>query len=109
MSVTSLKTYSSLMKDLKKSLAELKESQWLAFCDIINFAYEHVPFYKDLYKQSNFSPEALKDPSDLTLVPPTRKEMFRQENLARRLTQGLTLEKLLQKRTSGTSGSPLTV
>ena len=97
------------MGNLKKPLDELKDRQWRAFCDLVKFAYEHVPFYRDLYNQAKFSPEALKNPSDLTLVPLTRKAMFQEAGPQKFIARGYQLEHLVNKRTSGSSGFPLII
>ncbi len=69
----------------------------------------NVPFYHDLYDRAGFSPNDLKTPDDLVSVPITRKSMFQQEDLRRFIAAEFAPEELVQKRTSGTSGSPLNV
>lgn len=109
MYIIGLKTYFRLMGNLKRPLDALKDRQWRVFCDLVKFAYEHVPFYRDLYNQAKFLPEALKNPSDLTIVPLTRKAMFQQADPQQFLARGNQLEKLVSKRTSGSSGFPLMI
>lgn len=109
MYINALRTYFRLMNNLKRPLSELKDRQWRAFCDLVAFAYEHVPLYRDLYDQAHFSPASLKDPSDITLVPPTRKEMFQQVEPDQCIAREYQLAQLVKKRTSGSSGFPLII
>lgn len=109
MYLNALNTYVRLKGNLKKPLQALKAEQWRAFRDLVRFAYERVPFYKDLYSQAGFSPDSLNDPSDLTAVPATRKEMFQQASLDHILAEEYHTDSLVRKRTSGSSGSPLDV
>ena len=109
MYLTGIKTYLHLRRNLKKSLDQLKTEQWQAFCDLVRYAYLNVPFYRNLYDRAGFSPEDLKTPDDLLSVPATRKGMFQQENLDRLLAHGYSSDPLVSKRTSGSSGFPLTV
>lgn len=109
MYLTGIRTHLLLRRNLKKSLDQLKAEQWQAFRDLVKYAYLNVPFYRDLYDRSGFSPNDLKTPNDLHSVPVTRKSMFQQTELRRLLEKGLATEKLVSKRTSGSSGSPLNV
>ena len=109
MYMTGIRTYFQLRRNLYKSLDQLTAEQWQKFCSLVRHAYHNVPFYQDLYNSAGFSPNDLRTPDDVVSVPITQKSMFQQENLNRLLAQGFAPEKLLRKRTSGTSGSPLTV
>ena len=109
MYITALKTYFCLTGNLKKPLKELKVKQWRDFCELVKYAYENVPLYRDLYNKAKFSPDELKDPSDLILIPPTGKEMFQQSTPMQFIARGNQVEKLVSKRTSGSSGFPLIV
>lgn len=109
MYLTGISTYLRLRRNLNKSLEQLKTEQWKAFCDTVRYAYLNVAFYKDLYDRVGFSPDDLKTPDDVQYVPITRKSMFQQEELRRLIAAEYSVENLVQKRTSGTSGSPLNV
>lgn len=87
----------------------MKAEQWRAFQDLVRFAYERVPLYRDLYAQAGFSPDSLHGPSDVMVVPRTKKKMFQQASLNHILAEGYQAESLVRKRTSGSSGSPLDV
>ena len=98
-----------LASNIKKSLDQLRSEQWLAFCAMVRHAYLNVPFYRELYDRAGFSPDDLKAPGDCRFVPVTEKGMFQQENLEWFLAKGFEPDKLVRKRTSGSSGSPLIV
>lgn len=101
-----IKTYFELMRNLKKSLAQLKSEQWQSFCNIVRYAYKNVPFYRELYKKAGISPNDLKTPEDLRYIPITNKRMFQGQPLESLLAGGEDAKKLVSKRTSGSSGFP---
>lgn len=109
MYLTAIHTYFRLRHNLKKSLDQLKREQWQAFCEMVKYAYSNVPFYRNLYRQTQFSPDDLKTPHDVYSIPTTQKQMFKDSDLNQLLDQGLSPDKLANKRTSGSTGFPLTV
>lgn len=109
MYLTGISTYFRLRGNLKKSLDHLRAEQWQAFCNIVQYAYDNVPFYHDLYNRAGFSPDELKTPDDIRSVPVTRKSMFQADDPKQLLAREFAPEQLVRKRTSGTSGSPLNV
>ena len=109
MYLTGIKTYFRLQRNLGRSLGELKAEQWKNFCELVNFAYTNVPFYRNLYDQAGFAPSDLKSPDDLGRVPKTRKALYQQADPESFIARGYDIEKLLRRRTSGSSGSPLNV
>jgi len=109
MYLTGIKTYFRLQRNLRRSLGELKAEQWKNFCELVNFAYTNVPFYRNLYDQADFKPSDLKSPDDLGRVPKTRKALYQQADPESLISRGYSIDKLLRRRTSGSSGSPLNV
>jgi phenylacetate-CoA ligase len=109
MYLTGLLTYRRLMRNLKRPPADLKKEQWDAFRDLVRFAYENVPFYRWHYDRAGFHPRDLKSPEDIHRVPPTRKALFQQTDPQECIATGYRLDRLVRKRTSGSTGSPLNV
>lgn len=109
MYLTSISTYLRLRGNLRKSLDQLRVEQWQAFCDIVQYAYDNVPFYKRLYDHAGFLPNDLKTPDDVRSMPVTEKSMFQKADLNKLLAREFTPEQLVRKRTSGSSGFPLLV
>jgi phenylacetate-CoA ligase len=101
-----LKYYLLLRSNLRQPLDVLQRRSWSNFCELVRYAYYHVPFYRRLYDAAGFSPEQLHNPGDLSKVPSTRKALFQQAELKDCLAAGHVLEKLVKRRTSGSSGHP---
>jgi phenylacetate-CoA ligase len=97
------------MRNLNRLLPELKEMQWTSFQNIVKFAYDHVPFYRNLYDRENFHPDQLKHPDNIQKIPKIRKSMFQEAAPATLIADNYDISKLVRKRTSGSSGSPLNV
>jgi len=106
---TGLKTFYQLRRNLRMPLQVLKARQFQALRQLVEFAYRCVPFYTKLYDETGFSPMQLKEPDDVALIPTTRKALFQQAPLEDAIASEHDVEKLVRKRTSGSSGSPLIV
>ncbi len=77
--------------------------------DLVKFAWEKVPFYRRHYETAGFSPEQLRIPTDLEKIPTTHKALFQQADLKNLIARDFDTSRLVKKRTSGSSGSPLNV
>lgn len=106
---TGLKTYFKLRRNLRQPLSQLQAAQWKAFRDLIEFAHKQVPFYRNLFDRERFSPSDLVTPADIVRVPITNKKMFQKAESSWYIADGMDAQKLVRKRTSGSSGSPLDV
>ncbi len=109
MYLTGIKTYLNLKNNLTRPLDELKAEQWRTFKNMVSYAYQRVPFYRKLYDEAGFSPDQLRELSDLRLVPRTNKALFQEADPEELIAVDFKLSKLHRKRTSGSSGSPLNV
>ena len=77
--------------------------------ELVEYAYRHAPFYRRLFDAAEFSPDSLKTPQDVQQIPMTRKALFQQAQLEEIISDQYQIDKLVRKRTSGSSGSPLNV
>ncbi len=66
--------YKTMMKVEALSLDELKEYQSLKLKDIINYAYENVPFYRERFHSLGLNPEDIQRGDNPIFIPPTTKE-----------------------------------
>lgn len=73
---------------------------------IVNYAYEHVPFYKEKYDNCNFHPKELKQFSDLKKIPPISKEELRDYM---RVNPFENSKQLFVEATSGSTGVSFTL
>lgn len=102
-----------------KYTKELLASQWLSeeelrklqkkkLNELISHAYEHVPYYNEIFKVEDLTPEDIADGSDLRKVPVLTKDTIKNsfDKLIMKDSHGKRLAKF---HTSGTTGSPMTV
>ena len=59
------------------SAQQIEEWQLRHLRDIINFAYTHTDGYKELFDQAGISPRDIRTLSDISYLPFTTKELFR--------------------------------
>jgi len=97
----------------------LDESQWFSEQDLqdyqtrqlrrlISYAYEHVPYYRQLMNRHGVSPSDINSLDDLSKIPVLTKEIIRSEFDAL-LSDEFDLASVKRGNTSGTTGSPLEV
>lgn len=90
--------YSKLSDDEKKPYHFQKLK------DILNFAYENIPFYKYHYDANGYSPSSFRTLEDFSDVPIVNKADFKKFDLAKRSQAS---ESPFKVNTGGTSGEPL--
>ena len=82
--------------------------QWRMFQDVLRHAFDTVPFYQELTRRQNLTPDDFQDFSDLTKLPIVEKEMIRQDPLQFCSTP-LVAKGAFVLHTSGTTGTALTI
>lgn len=100
-------------------LAELDKLQWMSreeilqrqqvhLQEMLTYAYDYVPYYRDLFDQVGFKPERLtEEPESFQAIPLLTKRLI-QENKDRLVTTDPRfVDKLSWKKTGGTTGEPL--
>jgi phenylacetate-CoA ligase len=103
------------------SIARLRllfeRSQWFSpegFADLqtfllrrtIDYAFRHVPYYRDLFAQYRLKAEDIRSVSDLRLLPTLSKETLRRQ-YHRLKAETANKNKAHEYRTSGTTGEPV--
>jgi len=100
-----------------RSLKELEESQWWPqerierlqakrLQHLVRYAYERVPYYRRLMDAGSVSPDSIRTPADLPLIPVLSKADVR-EHSNDLLAEGFPRCELLHGRTSGSTGAPM--
>jgi phenylacetate-CoA ligase len=74
------------------------------FYNIVNYAYQKVPFYRDFYNKKKFCLESLKSYDDIKRVPVINKDILKQYELDSR---SVNIKNRYLVNTGGSSGSPL--
>ena len=88
--------------------SKLAEYQAKRLQRIIRYAYEKVPFYNEMMKNSGIKPEEIKTSDDLNKLPIIRKKDIR-ENRGEIVSRDFDIKKLKMKSTSGSTGEPLSI
>ena len=89
-----------------RSLAELQALQIGALRRLLRHAEAHVPYYAALLRDAGVEPSALRSVDDLQKIPILGREQAQGSEQSRRSTSPPYAD--IIKRTSGTSGKPLT-
>lgn len=78
------------------------------FRKILDLAYNFVPYYREKFEEIGLLPENVKSIQDLSLLPILEKNNVRQNPFAL-IDRRVKKEKLLALKTTGTTGTPLTI
>lgn len=90
----------------KMSDSEIKDFQYGQLKDIINFAWQNVPYYKKFWKKHNFSPEIFNSLEDIFKIPIIdRNDII--ENLDQFIPIKYNKKRLSLATTGGTTGMPM--
>jgi phenylacetate-CoA ligase len=74
---------------------------------LVRHAYEHVPYYRELFDQANIAPSEIQGRLDLAWVPITEKAQLRASFPMRAVADNLPTRQRQQGITSGSTGFPL--
>ena len=102
------KLFKKFLKELEEidrySLEELKEYQNQRLKRTINIAFEHVPFYRNIFKERKLTPQDIRTIEDLQKLPVIDKQTVREnfEDFKNKNFKGFVFKGY----TTGTTGSP---
>lgn len=85
----------------------LREIQWKRFKEMLEFAYNRIPFYRDSFRQASIRPESIKKREDLIRIPILSKDDIRQNFPDRLLDSERKYNPAMIRRTSGSTGESL--
>jgi phenylacetate-coenzyme A ligase PaaK-like adenylate-forming protein len=88
----------------RSSVEQLEALRTEKLCDLIRYAYDHVPYIQGRMLQANVKPNDIRRPSDLPLLPVMRKADARAN---RELMRSDIAGKLASFTTGGSTGDPL--
>ena len=94
-----------LKKSEKWSLDELEKYQFKKLKEILQFAYQYSPYYKEVFNQNNVHPDDLKTLKDIVKFPVLSKEDLIQKNNI--IHTNYKFKKQFKATTSGSSGNSL--
>lgn len=109
-SVRFTKTFSREWNELERISAltddEIEKEQEMKLQKIINYAYEHVPYYKKLFDKNGIEPGDIMTRKDLEKIPLLSKNML-MEHREELLSDEYRKEQLIHVTSSGTTGVPV--
>ena len=76
---------------------------------LVSHCYQSVPFYRRLFDRAGLHPQDIQSLDDLRKIPITSRGDIQFEEPSRLCAEGINVESLLLRRTSGSSGAPLTI
>lgn len=101
--------YKKLMVTQWLSREELKEIQLVKLKKLLYIASNNVPFYKNMFNKCGLSVNPIKEIEEIKKIPPLTKNMLRNNTQNDFLSSKKNQKKQFMRRTSGTSGTPVTI
>jgi phenylacetate-CoA ligase len=86
---------------------KLEELSWQKVQLLLTFAFEHVPYYRDMFRQIGAQPQDIRTPEDFRRLPLLTKEII-QEHKNRLIADCVDHRELLENHTGGSTGQMLT-
>jgi len=97
-----------LRRNVWRSPAELEAIQVRKLRALVQHAYANVPYYRRLFDEAGVRPERIRGIKDLSQIPITSKADLRAAK-SEMITEGVDLARCRVMRTSGSTGTPLTL
>ena len=88
------------------AMRQLRERKLLR---IVRHAYETVPFYRQHYQQAKVTPDLIRSLDDLSRLPIVTRRDMQAAGLDATTSTAFSGEDLIVKRTTGSTGRPLTI
>lgn len=92
-------------REMNMSRDELEQIQFSLFKKLIEYAYNHVEYYRTTWNKCGVKPENINEYSDLVLLPTISKRIVI-ENKERFLSDEVNVEDLIETSTGGSTGIP---
>lgn len=100
-------TYKKLVKNQWKPYAELRREQDKQLGHLIDFSYENVPYYRNLFKRLGLSPGDIRTVENLEKLPILTKDIIK-EHWEEFKPVNLSSMKYYNQATGGSTGTPFT-
>lgn len=100
--------YYNMMRTIRYSKIEMERHQTKALRSIVNHAYYNIPYYNKLFKSTGISPDDIQTLKDLEKIPVTTKDNLVDLDLNEYVFSA-DRNRFFTLRTSGTTGSPMTI
>jgi len=90
----------------RKGLEELQNKR---IRRIVDHAYRNVPYYHDAFSARRITPETIDGVKQLGRLPTLTRQMIEENYPSRLLAPGVSAERVVVRRTSGTTGRPMEI
>ncbi|MEW5803023.1 MAG: hypothetical protein AB1847_13060 [bacterium] len=87
-------------------LDKLKRYQWEKLKKILEYSYENIPYYHELFQRKNIKPQDIQTPHDLHKIPILTKSII-QENIDDLVSNSIDKSQIILNSTGGSTGTPL--
>jgi phenylacetate-CoA ligase len=77
--------------------------------ELVRHAYDNVPYYRRLFDDAGITPNEIRGLADLDRIPITTKSTLQALGGSDMIARGLSTSSLIKRRTSGSTGIPLTL
>jgi phenylacetate-CoA ligase len=84
-----------------------RELQFRKLSRLLRHAYSNVPYYHNLFDAAGVTPDDVRTLEDVRHIPVTHPETYRSLPPQQRLAAGTVPDRLIARRTSGSTGIPL--
>jgi phenylacetate-CoA ligase len=88
---------------------QLSEISYRRLQRLVNHAYKRVSYYRRCFDESGVCPEHIASVEDLQRIPVLTKRVLQQASPSDFLAEGFDPKKCISRKTSGSTGQPLTV
>jgi phenylacetate-CoA ligase len=86
----------------------LRDNQWDSLMQLLEHAYEHVPYYRDVFRSLDARPGDFRTPNDLAHLPLLTKDIIQTEGMRLRAGGTFVGKGVYTNHTGGSTGTPLT-
>ena len=99
----------SLLSSNNVSREEILNFQNKQLRCLVSHAYNNVPYYRRLFDENGIKPNDIKSIEDLVLIPITSKKDLQSLPTEDLVSRTVDPQRLIEHRTSGSSGEPFTI
>lgn len=104
-----LHTFIQLWKHPRADRKSIVRFQNRKLRSIISYAYKNLPYYRQLFDRYGISPDDIKTVDDISIIPITSSQDFRNRPVEETISQEAKLHRMVQRHTSGSTGRPFTI
>lgn len=101
------KYFNFLMKSQYWSEDEINNYQNEKLQILIKHAYQHVPYYNELFKKNKLTPDDIKNREDLPKIPLLTKEIIKKNFPNKLVADNIPKKNMILGGSSGSTGQPL--